>query len=141
MTKYPVPVRHAMPANDTLHPLIYRAIIGLTVWLVLSVWVLFSRGAYESLTLTVITFFFLILVGIPLLLWRTWQHNTDPREQGNSKNARFQEWASRSFMTWTGKISGREAAMQILLPIAAVAIGMTIFGLTFLFAVPHIGSS
>ncbi len=33
-------------------------------------------------------------------------------------------------------LSGREAAMQILLPIAAVAIGMTIFGLVFYFDVP-----
>ena len=31
-----------------------------------------------------------------------------------------------------------EAAVQILLPIAAVAFGMTIFGLAFLFAVPHL---
>jgi hypothetical protein len=30
-----------------------------------------------------------------------------------------------------------EAAMQILLAIAAVAFGMTIFGLAFLFAIPH----
>ena len=29
--------------------------------------------------------------------------------------------------------------MQILLPIAAVAIGMTIFGLVFYFDVPNIG--
>jgi len=31
--------------------------------------------------------------------------------------------------------------MQSLLPIAAVAFGMTIFGLVFLFSVPHLGSS
>jgi len=41
-------------------------------------------------------------------------------------------------VTWTGGVSGREAAVQILLPIAAVAIGMTIFGLAFLYAVPHL---
>jgi len=29
--------------------------------------------------------------------------------------------------------------MQILLPIAAVSIGITIFGLVFAFAVPHLG--
>jgi hypothetical protein len=43
-------------------------------------------------------------------------------------------------MTWTGGISGGEAAIQILLPISAVAFGMTIFGLLFLFAVPHLGA-
>ena len=53
-----LPVRYNRPANDELHPWIYRAIVGLTIWLVLSVWALFSRGAYEGLTLSVITLFF-----------------------------------------------------------------------------------
>jgi hypothetical protein len=36
-------------------------------------------------------------------------------------------------------LTGREAAMQILLPIAAVSIGMFIFGLVCYFDVPHTG--
>jgi hypothetical protein len=99
--------------------------------------ILFSRGTYEALTLSVITLFFLILVGIPVLLWLTWRRNTDPKEQHGTAR----DWASQSFQTWTGGVSGREASTQILLPIAAVAFGMTIFGLVFLFAVPHLGSS
>jgi hypothetical protein len=114
-------------------------VIGLTVWLVLSVWALFSRGTYKGLTLSVITLFFLVLVGIPVILWLTWRRNTDPHDQ-HGYVAPFGEWSSRPFETWTGGISGREAAMQILLPIAAVAIGMTIFGLVFLFAVPNLNS-
>jgi hypothetical protein len=131
-----LPVRHNR-ANDELHPLIYCAIIGLTIWFVLSVWVLFSRGAYEGVTLSVITLFFVILTGIPVLLWLTWRRNSDPDEQHNYV-APFGEWISQRFVTWTGGISGREAAIQILLPIAAVAFGMTIFGLAFLFAVPRL---
>ena len=131
-----LPVRDNRP-NDELHPLIYQSLIGLTIWLVLSVWGLFSRGAYEGLTLSVITLFFVILVGIPVLLWLTWRRNIDPNEQ-HIHTAPFGEWISRPFETWTGGISGREAAVQILLPIAAVAFGMTIFGLAFLFAVPHL---
>ena len=71
-----LPVRDNRP-NDELHPLIYQSLIGLTIWLVLSVWGLFSRGAYEGLTLSVITLFFVILVGIPVLLWLTWRRNID----------------------------------------------------------------
>jgi len=41
-------------------------------------------------------------------------------------------------VTWSGGISGGEGVIQILLPIAAVAFGMTIFGLAFLFAVPRL---
>jgi hypothetical protein len=113
--------------------------IALTIWLVLSVWALFSRGAYEGVTLSVITLFFVVLVGIPVVLWLTWRRNTDPNEQHDNV-APYREWSSGSFETWTGGISGREASMQILLPIAAVAIGMTIFGLVFVFTVPHLSS-
>jgi len=42
--------------------------IGLTVWLVLSVWALFDRDSYVGLTLGVITLFFLFAIGIPVLL-------------------------------------------------------------------------
>jgi hypothetical protein len=137
MPTHPLPDRHNLPANDELHPLVYRSMIGLTIWLVLSIWALFSRGAYEGLTLSVITLFFLILVGIPVILWLTWRRNTDEQ---HGHTAPFNDWASHSFETWTGGISGREASLQILLPIAAVAIGMTIFGLVFLFVVPHLGA-
>jgi hypothetical protein len=36
-------------------------------------------------------------------------------------------------------MSAREAVTQVLLPLAAVSIGMTIFGLVYYFDVPHIG--
>jgi hypothetical protein len=139
MTTHRLPVLHNKPPNDELHPLVYRSMLGLAIWLVLSVWALFSRGSYQGLTLTVITLFFLIAVGIPVILWLTWRRNSNPNEQ-HGYVAPFGEWVTHPFMTWTGGISGGEAAIQILLPISAVAFGMTIFGLLFLFAVPHLGA-
>ena len=65
MVTYPLPV-HRNRRTSELHPLVYRVMIGLTIWLVLSVWALFSRGAYEGVTLSVITLFFVVLVGIPV---------------------------------------------------------------------------
>ena len=47
MTAHRLPVQQNRPTNDEVHPLVYRSIIGLTIWLVISVWALFSRGAYE----------------------------------------------------------------------------------------------
>ncbi len=138
MTAHLLPVRHNRPTNEELHPLIYRSIIGLTIWFVLSVWALFSRGAYTGLMLSVITLFFVILIGIVVLLWLTWRHNINPNER-HGYVAPFGEWVSHPFVTWTGGISGGEAATQILLPIAAVAFGMTVFGLAFLLAVPRLG--
>ncbi len=139
MTIYPLPILHNRPSNDELHPVAYRSIIELTIWLVLSVWVLFSRGSYTGLTLTVITFFFLVAVGIPLIIWLTWRRNAGPNGQ-HSYVAPLREWAAHPFATCSGDIPGREALIQILLPISAVAFGMTIFGLVFLFTVPYLGA-
>ena len=129
---------HDRPMHDGLHPLVYRSMIALTIWLVLSVWVFFNRGAYVGLTLAMITVFFVILMGIPVLIWKTWQHNA-PAEETREPKESFDAWASQSFATRTGALSGREAAMQILLPIAAVSIGMFIFGLVYYFDIPHAG--
>jgi hypothetical protein len=38
----------------------------------------------------------------------------------------FQEWNTWDFDTWQGRLTGGQAAIQILSPIAAVAFGMTI---------------
>src|SRR5262245_57821554 len=133
MATYPLPVSRNRARANELHPRIYTAIVGLTIWFVVSIWLLFSRGNYEGLTLSIITLFFIVLVGIPLLLWLTWRHNT-PEQNGNT--APFSEWTTNSFETSTGDISGRQASIQILLPIAAVAIGITVFGLVFMLAVP-----
>jgi hypothetical protein len=52
MATYRLPAQHDRRTNE-LHPLVYRGMIGLTIWLVLPVWALFSRGAYEGVTLSV----------------------------------------------------------------------------------------
>jgi len=130
--------RHDKPVHDELHPDVYRAMLGLTVWLVLSVWAFFDRGVYVGLTLTMITVFFVVAVGIPVIIWLVWRQNVTP-VRGPSVSESFRDWRSHRFATWTGRLNGWEAAVQILLPIAAVSLGMTIFGLVFYFDVPQSG--
>lgn len=136
MTTHAHHSHHHPPTHEGLHPLVYRSMIGLTLWLVLSVWTFFDTGAYGGLVLAVITLFFLVFVAIPVLLWMTWQHNAPPEETRTLAES-FRDWTQEDFATWTGGLSGREAATQILLPIAAVCIGMTVFGLVFYLSVPH----
>jgi len=135
---HPVPSGGPDHDSEGLHPSVYRTIIALTVSLVLSAWTFFNRGAYAELILAVVTLFFAIAVGIPLLIGKTWQHNAPPPET-RTRSESFGAWASQDFATWTGRLSGREAAMQILLPIAAVSISMFVFGLVFYLDVPHAG--
>ena len=134
----PRPGRYNQPSQEKLHPIVYRLMIGLAVWFVLSIWFLFDRGAYVGLTLAVITAFFLIAVGIPVVMAFTWRHNSDVRESGEHA-LRFRDWLACEFTTYTGQLSGTETAIQVLLPIAAVSIGMTIFGLVLHFDLPNIG--
>lgn len=129
--------RKPLPEHGALHPLVYRTMVALTGWLVLSVWMFFGAGAYVSLTLTMITVFFIVIVGIPTLIWITWRHNASVDEEDNDES--FRAWLRDEFSTWTGAISGKEATVQILLPLAAVSIGMTVFGLVFYLDVPHAG--
>ena len=126
------------PVNGGLHPRVYEIMVGLTVWLVLSVWLFFNRGGYVGLTLAVVTLFFFIFVAIPVLLWLAWRGAAAP-EETQAPNEPFPEWASHGFDTWTERLTGKAAAIQILLPLAAVAFGMTIFGLVFYFDVPTVG--
>jgi hypothetical protein len=40
-------------------------------------------------------------------------------------------WVVGEFDTWTGPVKGASATAEVLLPIAAVAVGMTVLGLVF----------
>lgn len=133
MTTHLTPHNHA--PQEKLHPFVYRLMVGLAAWFVLSIWLLFDRGSYVGLNLAIITTFFLIAVGIPLIIAFTWWRNSGVR---GGHAMRFHEWLACEFTTWTGGLSGTEAAIQILLPIAAVSIGMTIFGLVLHFDLPNI---
>jgi hypothetical protein len=129
------------PSRDGLHPAIYVTIVCLVAWFVLSVWILFGASSYESVTDGVITGFFIMVTGIPAAIWLTWRNHpeahpyerTAPGEGSPPGNARlsFRRWASGSFETWTGQQRAWQAAIEILLPIMAVAFGITAFGLVY----------
>jgi Mn2+/Fe2+ NRAMP family transporter len=132
------PHRHNRPTHDELHPLVYKMMVALTIWLLLSVWVLFGGAPYSGLTFAMVTLFFVVFIAVPVLLWLAWRRNADPHDT-RIRGGAFRDWTTHKFITWTGRLSGREAAVQILLPLAAVSIGMTIFGLVYYFDVPHAG--
>jgi hypothetical protein len=127
-----VPVHR--PVADRLHPAVYGLIIGLTAWFVLSVWALFG-GGYTMLDNLVITVFFVVAVGVPCLLALIWRRHRGHRD-GGAAELRFRQWTAGEFHTLTGRQPALQAIVEILLPIAAVAIGITIYGLVF-FIVAH----
>ncbi len=117
------------PATKRLHSRVYTVLIGLSAWLVVSVW-LFAGGGVTDYLLFIVSAFIIVVVALQWILSRV------ARDDGAGQPAEpsFRDWAAGDFDTWQGRLSGKEAATQILLPIAAVAIGMTIFGLALMFA-------
>ncbi len=116
-----------------LHPVVYVALVGITLWLVLAIWGFGYDGETDYL-LTVVTGFLFIAVAIPsmlaLMVYR--QRARDGRKQDRAAKS-FREWAAGDFDTWQDHLKGRNAAVEVLLPMAAIAIGMTAFALVLHF--------
>jgi len=123
------PVRHNRGQTDVLHPRVYQIAAALALWLVLSVWFLFASGTYNSLVLVVVSGFMLVAVGLPFILSRV----GDGLDR-ESHRIPLRDWSHAQFGAWGTRLSGTAAAIQVLLPIAAVSIGMTLIGLAFTFA-------
>jgi hypothetical protein len=85
------------------------------------------------LVLAVASIFIVIAVAIPVVLWRISLRARPSR--GRNESQRFVDWLAHDFEAWSGRQRGIDAAVEALLPIAAVAIGMSIFAVVLHFAV------
>ena len=122
------------PTSNRLHPGVYGILIALAAWFALAVWS-FAGGGVTDYLLFIVSGFIFVAVALPLILSRVGYdqaaHEAEEQE-GNAPS--LPDWAASNYETWTGPLSGAEAATQILLPIAAGAVGMTVIGIIFLFA-------
>lgn len=114
------------PVVSALHPRVYAVVMGLACWLVLSLW-LFAGGGPVDYLLFIVGGFIFIAVMLPLILSQVTRMDGATPERDTQRS--YRDWAASEFDTWQGRLTGRAAAVQILLPIAAVAIGMTLFGI------------
>jgi energy-coupling factor transporter transmembrane protein EcfT len=121
-------VPHDRPATGGLHPYVYGAIAALVLWFVLSAWIAFASDGYTNWLLFVVSGFLMIFVAIPFVLS---QVSRDDAGDGGEKRS-FGNWASGEFDTWQYRLRCGNAAVEVLLPIAAIAFGMTAFGAVLL---------
>ena len=103
-------------------------------WCVAS-WAFVGPG-YAELSLAVISIYFFILMAIPFTLWRVWRASREPENPPEPRET-FADWAGGEFEIWQDHRQGRTAAIEIVLPIAAAAIGMTAFAIVFHYAALH----
>jgi hypothetical protein len=120
--------RHNRPISTRLHPLVYLAAVGLGLWFVVAVWVVFSGYPDMELPLWVVSGLFLIAVAIPSAIWLTWWRHGDAQ---SGKAPPLRDWAAGDFETAQGRRKAATAAVEMLLPIAAAAFGMTVLGIIF----------
>jgi hypothetical protein len=124
-------VRHNPLVSADVHPFVYAAIVGLALWFAAAVWS-FAGDGYTDYLLVVVSGFVLVAVALPYIL--SWVGR-----KGRSHDARqarddsFREWAAGDLDIWQDRLKGANAATEMLLPIAAVAFGMTAFGIVLHF--------
>ena len=102
--------------------------VGLALSFVVSAWVFFGSAAHMGLILAIVCVLFIMAIGIPHILWRAGEKETNPTEQARTA---FGAWIRSDFATWTGNQTSVTAAVEILLPITAAAVGIMALGIVW----------
>ena len=116
------------PSTSSLHARVYTLLILFSAWFALAVWG-FAGGGLSNYLLVIVSGFIFVVVALQLILSRVGR----PRKAsaGDDSQPSLRDWATWDFETWQDRQSGAQAALHILLPIAAAALGMTAFGILF----------
>ena len=127
------PVAHNRPLFDQLHPMVYGAAVGLVAWFAVAAWILFDRQNDIGLPLAMVSVLLLVAVLLPWSLSLVWRRHPMPHQRPPGKTS-FHDWRMGDFAVWGSKLHGTDAAIDMLLPLAAVAFGLTAIGIVFLIA-------
>jgi hypothetical protein len=122
--------------SDQPHPVVRFAAMALLIWFVAAAWLLFSEPGYINLALGVISVLVFMVIAIPAALWRAKVRSSKTgsvvsNESDAVGEQRLGLWLRGEFATASGREKSSAAALEILLPIAAVAVGITILGIVF----------
>src|SRR5262245_20925602 len=120
--------RRDRPVSNQLHPGVYFAIVGLALWLALAVWA-FAWDSYTDYLLAIVSGFVSLAVILPLALWRMGRKHPASDDADPQPKESFREWAAGEFSAGQDHLKGSHAAVEVLLPIAALAFRMTAFGI------------
>jgi hypothetical protein len=110
-----------LPATN-IHPIV--AIIGAAcyAWIMVVAWQVFDHGT-TMLALVISAGIFLMMIGLPLRLV-SMARNMQPERKTDRD---FEAFLEGEVDTYTGRMPGRQAFVEILLPPAALALAATAF--------------
>ena len=107
-----------------LHPHLYKIMMLLVLWMLLAAWGFVYTG-YTGIALTMVTFFLIVSVGLLTVLWRISRRGPGTGLD-KGRNRSLSAWLDGEVEIWGSRIHGTHAATQIILPLAAAAVGMTV---------------
>jgi hypothetical protein len=122
---------HNRPVFDQFHPGVYGVAVGLVAWFALAAWILFDRQSDISLPLGMVSVLLVVAVLLPWSLSLVWKRHRLPPER-HADGVSFNDWKTGEFVVWGSRIHSIHAAIDMLLPLAAVAFGLTGIGVVFL---------
>lgn len=129
-------IRQDRRPSDRLHPRVYTAMAMLAGWIAAAVWA-FGTDRYADYLLAIVSGFLFIVVVLAYVLSRVGTRDPGARTANQTEVApqteTFRDWALGEFDTWQDRVKASSAAVEILLPMAAIAFGMTAIGLVYLF--------
>ena len=128
-----MPADPNIQSTDRLPYTVYALLAGFVAWMAIAAWG-FAGPGYADFSLAVVTGFLIVVIAIPVVLWRVWRANSGSEPE---KPIGFAAWTSSQFETWQDRVKGSNAATEIVLPIAAAAVGMTAFAIVFHYAAAH----
>jgi len=125
-----LPEKRGDKSTAEFHPLIYKVIAGLFALFAVAAWIAFARQGDTEENLIAVTLLFVVAAVIPYTMWLSFKHHQTP--QPTLKGSRpFRDWANSTVEVWGSRVKGKDAAINALLPIAAVAVGMVLYGAAF----------
>jgi hypothetical protein len=119
------------PSMHDLHPRIVVAIAVCTVWFVIAAFLGFAIDPQSAYPLLFVALLFTVALLLPYSLYRAWRKANRGHDEAQLEQSSFHDWARRDFETWQDRVKGANAATEVMVPIAAAAIGMTAFGIVF----------
>ena len=126
MGKALVPIERK--ATTEFHPAVLRVVLALAAVFIIGAWGFLAGTGYVSLVAGVVTFFTLVVLAIPYDLWRI---KADHEHSPQLSKGSFGEWLRTEMVVWQDHLSGRDAMITALLPMAAVAFGALFLAITF----------
>jgi hypothetical protein len=124
-----------------LHPSVYKVAAGLIAWYAFAAWLLFASAGYDKFDLVMVSCVMLLAIGMPLIVFVTRRRFLRThRLVEDAAPHPLRTWLANDFDTWQARLSAREAAVQILLPLAAVSVGITILGIAMIAATASLGT-